>query len=296
MEKAILPIKYMKQTQGVNGNFSHQETYAIDFAHKHGKTDVYAPFTGIIKRISPSSGNAVWLESKEKVLWADGTIDYMTVLTIHDNDVSNLYVGKEIKQGEIYYQMGDAGNATGVHLHLEVGRGKFIGNGWTTNSLGKGVINNAVHPANAFFITEDIEVVFDGGYNYRKLVGVPKPRDITKNQIEINAFNLRCRIEPNGEVLGYINEGIYDVIDTQYKDGYYWYKIDHDKWVAHSDEWSKLYLLESKVDLKKLQEENEKLKAKVKEYEENFIFTYNVKITDKYFIKLNEGETLYIKK
>src|SRR5690606_14584833 len=100
MEKAILPIKYMKQTQGVNGNYSHQGTFAIDFGHKAGKTNVYAPFTGVIKRISsPEGGNAVWLESKEKILWADGTIDYMTVLTIHDNDVSDLYVGKEVRQG-----------------------------------------------------------------------------------------------------------------------------------------------------------------------------------------------------
>lgn len=297
MEKAILPIKYMKQTQGVNGNYSHQGTFAIDFGHKAGKTNVYAAFTGVIKRISsPEGGNAVWLESKEKILWADGTIDYMTVLTIHDNDVSDLYVGKEVRQGEVYYQMGDAGNATGVHLHLEVGRGKFIGNGWTTNSVGKGVIHNAVHPADAFFVPEDVEIVYDGGYNYRKLVGKPKQRDISKNQIEVKIYNLRCRKKPWGEFLGYINEGVYDILDSKYVDGYEWYMVEQDKWIAHSNEWSIVYLIEENNNLEKLKEENKQLKEKLKEYEENFVFKYEVEATDKYAIKLNKGETIYIKK
>ena len=42
------------------------------------------------------------MESIDKVKYADGTIDYMTVMTMHDNDVSNLKVGDIINQGVVY--------------------------------------------------------------------------------------------------------------------------------------------------------------------------------------------------
>ena len=102
MEKAVLMMDYLNITQGSGGEFSHKGDKAIDLAGKDGGIDpLKAPFTGTIKRIYEPS-NGVWLESNEKVLYADGTIDYMTVLTLHDDDISNLKVGDVIKQGEIY--------------------------------------------------------------------------------------------------------------------------------------------------------------------------------------------------
>jgi len=81
IEKAHFPMKYMNITQGVNGSYSHKGTNAIDLAGKDSKIDnVFAPFTGIIKKIYTKNGNFVWLESCDKVQYADGTIDYMTVI------------------------------------------------------------------------------------------------------------------------------------------------------------------------------------------------------------------------
>lgn len=297
MEKAIFPIKYMKQTQGVDGEYSHRGTLAIDYGHKFGKTDVYAPFTGIIKRISPASGNAVWLESKNKVRWANGEIDYMTVLTIHDNDVSDLFVGKEIKKGEIYYQMGDAGNATGVHLHLEVGKGKFVGNGWVSNSRGSATINNPVHPADALFVTEDVEIVYDGGYNYRLIVGNPLSKSVNEDQIEVLTYNLRCRKKPMGEIIGYIKEGIYNILEKVDQDGYQWFKVEEDRWIAHSEEWSRLYFKEDMNELlEKYKNENQILKEELEQLKKELIFSYEVPATDKYVIQLNKGEILKLTK
>ena len=90
MEKAVLMMDYLNVTQRGENDYTHKGDKAIDLAGKDiGKDPLKAPFTGTIKKIY-ASDNAVWLESNNKVLYADGTIDYMTVLTLHDNDISNL--------------------------------------------------------------------------------------------------------------------------------------------------------------------------------------------------------------
>ena len=163
MEKAVLNIDVLNISQGADGSFSHKGDKAIDIVDvKNFK----APFTGTIKRIL-STDNEVWLESNEKVLYADGTIDYMTVLTMHDNDISNLYVGKVIGQGEVYYNEGNKGNATGNHIHLAVGKGKFTGNGWYKNSYGYWCINNQIDVYKGLFLYDKVKVV-NGLYSWVK--------------------------------------------------------------------------------------------------------------------------------
>lgn len=154
MEKAILNIKELKITQGMNGSYSHKGDLAIDI----GSCCSYlkAPFTGIVKRIYRNC-NAVWLQSKDKVEFADGTIDYMTILTIHDNDISNLKVGQTIKKGEIYYHPGTKGQVTGSHIHMTVGKGKFTGNGWYKNKYGSWCINNQYDITKALFIDKSVK-------------------------------------------------------------------------------------------------------------------------------------------
>ncbi len=162
-EYALFPMTSMNITQGVNGGFSHQGTDAIDTCGRDGGIeDAYAPFSGRIVKIY--DGYQVWLESDAPVMYADGTIDYMTVLFLHDNDTSDLYVGKQIKQGEVFFQEGTAGNATGNHIHIECARGKMSGSGWHQNSYGIWMINNSILPYDALFITQNTNVI--NGYNY----------------------------------------------------------------------------------------------------------------------------------
>lgn len=168
MEKAVLLMDYLNVTQKGNGSFSHQGDKAIDIAGKDSKIDsLKAPFTGIIKRIYPNQ-NVVWLESIEKVKYADGTIDYMTVMTMHDNDISNLKIGDIIKQGETYYNEGIKGYATGNHIHLAVGKGKFTGSGWYQNEYGYWPINNQYDVYKALYLLDSINIINDGGYNWVK--------------------------------------------------------------------------------------------------------------------------------
>jgi len=178
-EYALFPMRYMKITQGIDEG-THTSYYAIDLAGKDtGKDNFRAPFTGKIKRIYKNC-NAVWLESVNKVHFADGTLDYMTILVIHDNDVSNLKVGQVIDQGEVFYQEGTKGIGSGNHVHMEVARGKYKSSqSWyhasTTVFNGQKVknwaITNGIEPWKALYVGQiipgkDTIVKNDYGYDW----------------------------------------------------------------------------------------------------------------------------------
>lgn len=166
MQYIKFPMKYLNITRGY-GVASHRYSYAIDNAGKDtGIDNVYAPYDGFIKKIWPN-GNTVWLESTSKVKFANGATDYCTTSYTHDNIVSNLRVGQKIKQGQVFYQEGTAGNATGNHIHLEVARGKFTGTGWHQTPDGLWAINNGIKPESAFYIN-GVTVKNSGGYKWKK--------------------------------------------------------------------------------------------------------------------------------
>ena len=174
MEKPLYPSPYMRITQGY-GMGSHRDSYAIDDAGSDSGIDyITAPFTGTIRKIYTSDANEVWLESNEPVEYPDGTIDYMTVLFAHDNDASNLYVGKVIKRKERFYEEGTKGLASGNHCHIECGRGRFAGSGWVQNSAGYWSILNRKKPEECFFIDDSIHVLNNYGYQFKK-IETPKP-------------------------------------------------------------------------------------------------------------------------
>ena len=88
-------------------------------------------------------------------------------------------------------------------------------------------------------------------------------RDITKNQVEVIATELNVRTTPslNGEILGFASVGYYNVLDEVEADGYIWFKISDDNYIAYNPEWETLYPVEN---YKKLYEES---LIKIKELE-----------------------------
>ena len=184
MEKPIYPSPYMRITQGYNEG-THVESFAIDEAGMDGGIDyILAPFTGVIKKIYRQDANEVWLESLEPVEYPDGTIDYMTMMFAHSNDVSNLFIGKKINQKERFYFEGTKGNATGNHCHFECGKGKFTGTGWHSNSKGYWIINNSKNPTECLWIDDSIKILDSHGYTFRKVdikeEPIPEPTPPTK--------------------------------------------------------------------------------------------------------------------
>lgn len=167
LQKAILGVNNLNISQGYNGAYSHKGGFAIDLiSGTSNYVELRAPFDGIIKKVYTKTSNVVWLESLNKVKYANGIEDYMTIMTMHDNDVSDLYVGKTIKQGEVYYRSGTAGNVTGPHIHLEVGRGKFLKTGWYQNEYGKWNIYNNMRANDALFLPLNTTITYGYGYDW----------------------------------------------------------------------------------------------------------------------------------
>lgn len=182
MEKPLYPSNYMRITQGYNTG-SHIDSFAIDEGGKDQSiSTLKAPFTGIIKKIYTQDANEIWLESINEVEYPDGTIDYMTIMLAHANDVSNLFVGKRIEKGEEFYSEGTKGNATGNHCHIECGKGKFTGTGWYKNKNDNYSINNGKAPEECLWIDESIIILNDNGYKFKKI----NINNKENNQIEEN--------------------------------------------------------------------------------------------------------------
>lgn len=220
MEKPIFPSKYMRITQGYNIG-THKDSFAIDNADKDsGISNIYAPFTGIIKKIYQNDANEVWLESTDKVEYPDGTIDYMNIMFAHCNDISNLFVGKIIKQNEAFYKEGTKGNATGNHCHIECGKGRFTGTGWHKNNAGYWSINNGKRPEECLWLDDSINILNSNNYNFKKIPTnsvdnksnnvdknndkAPEKKEISTTIVEKEIFNFKA---PKTDLYGvYLNK------------------------------------------------------------------------------------------
>lgn len=64
-------------------------------------------------------------------------------------------------------------------------------------------------------------------------------RDEYKNQIEVKVSELRVRTQPTleGEILGHAKEGYYNFYEKAEHDGYEWYRIAENQWLAYNEEW-----------------------------------------------------------
>ena len=331
MEKAMYPIKTIRITQR-----DHQGTHADCFATDEagldgGISSLFTPFTGVIKKIYTKDANEVWLESIEPVLFADGTKDYMTIMFCHDNDVSDLWVGKIIKQGEVFYQEGTKGYATGNHCHFECAKGKFTGTGWHEDNAGYWSINNGKLVTDCLFVDDSYNIIQTLGLNFKnvkelepKRYGSPVERNEYVNQIKINAENVRARKTPNGDILGYVNPGIYNSLEIVKKNNYDWHKIAEGLYCAMGEWASWLPKKEKPVEhpksddtdtkinelnktinnlnneIKSLKEKLNNANDQIIEYKNKLTEIPNVKFIfessklDYYAIKLSEKEKLYI--
>ena len=117
-EYFMCPMTEFKITQVENVG-THLGTKAVDFASGTAgyRAPYYAPATVKCIKTIPSYGEATW-QTVNKVHCPNGYFGIVTFETVHDNTF-NAYVGMVIKQGQQLGNMGDAGRASGVHLHIE---------------------------------------------------------------------------------------------------------------------------------------------------------------------------------
>lgn len=149
------------------GGARHNSSNAMDCTADSKTEYALAPFTGKVVYVG-NDCNAVWFQSNDKVLYADGTFDYMTVIFMHGRNRSELVnaynSGKVYRQGDPLYQEGDVGSAGQYHFHIEVIRGK--GNSWD--------YRGSVFAYNAFFVKNGTPVYNQGIMESRNwLSGAP---------------------------------------------------------------------------------------------------------------------------
>ena len=155
-EVALFPLEYLNMSQDEGGDFSHAGTLAMDFlgwgiSGRLLKCPYYAPVSCTCIG-STESANRIW-QSNNKVLFADGTVDYMTWVQAHDNNPHP--VGTVLNQGDLLGHTGTAGNVTGDHLHLNVAKGKYANweqvppnNNWQ--------LKNSIHIYDALFVNDTV--------------------------------------------------------------------------------------------------------------------------------------------
>lgn len=201
--------------------------------------------------LNSTTTNSVRLESVNelKIPYQDDPVILELTLThMNEDNIKKVHVGQIIHKGEKVLLEGNDGLSTGNHFHCTANIGKYYGFKKNTNGKWCYVYEKSLIPPEAFYIDKKCtNIINPRGYTFKEVpemerVGTPVPRNTKIDQIEVTATQLRARKEPgtNGEILGYINVGIYDIEDTEgAKDGYDWYKVQG-MWIAYSEEWEVL--------------------------------------------------------
>ena len=217
-QPAMWFMDHLSISQVPGGNASHKGTLNFDVGHGDKlHANIKAPFDCKIVKIHLGDvyGNTVIIESQEKVLYADGTVDYMSMAFGHDNNVNDLKIGQTLKQGEVFYQTGTKGLADkpeNDHAHVTCIKGKYKGDMWTKNKYGKSCSPNAIDPTKALFIPKGIVEKGKGSNGLKFVTYDDKSFSVT--------------LDPNG---GTVSAGsvsvkkdakVYGTLPTPTRDGY----------------------------------------------------------------------------
>lgn len=167
------PMKVMNITQGNNGSFSHQGVNALDIAGKDTGIDpTYAPCKmHLVATDSYANGNAVFMQSDNPVLFADGTVDYATFMFLHDNYIGDIAQVKYFNQWQEFGDEGTAGYATGNHCHFEVAKGKFS-HMYDKNSYGTYHLPGSIS-ADKACVVDGVTIINGNGMSWKKASQVP---------------------------------------------------------------------------------------------------------------------------
>lgn len=168
-QPALWFMDAVKITQVPNGDRSHKGTQNFDVVGHNGNSDIKAPFDCKIVAIYTSwdEGNTVVVESLNKVQFANGVVDYACMTFAHDENISNLSKGKILKQGEVFYQTGEYGDADGIHSHVCCIRGRFQKDIWTRNQYNRCCSPNAVAPTEMLFLPACTPVIQTKGLTFK---------------------------------------------------------------------------------------------------------------------------------
>ena len=180
------PVKYMRITQNYQGNVSHKPNstgYPTDYPIDEGCSDqgrdwFYCPCDCVkvmrIYGVGGSGTNTIWMQSTEKVDFADGSKDYVTILVTHpdDDDLQKMSVGQKFYRGEPICREGKD-DCSGYHFHMSAAKGKYKSPGWACNDKNAWVLVNSgttFKPEKLFYVDKTFtKVVNNCGLSFKNL-------------------------------------------------------------------------------------------------------------------------------
>lgn len=132
---------------------------------------------------------------------------------------------------------------------------------WTEGPGGHTAIYDHYDGVNCWYFSQNpnpsqiMIINMQGHHAFRRKKPAPAPtppvepitptveRDEYKNQVEVKVEKLRVRKTPslNGEIIGFAAMGYYNYFETADVDGYVWFKIAENQWVAFNEEWLNVY-------------------------------------------------------
>ncbi len=239
----IYPCRIMRITQSYTGKTSHKphttgnpKDYPIDEGCADmGRSYIYCPCDKMkVRRIygvGTKGTNTLWLESTDKVRFADGTKDYFTMLITHpdDSDLAKIKTGELFSRYEPICREGKDG-ASAYHFHISAGKGRMTGTGWVKNTKGKWVLTcsgGAFKPEKLFYIDPDFTKVLSGASLKFKTL----PEKYTAGYYRVNTavLNIRSGAGTHCKKTGALLKGK-KIIITEAQGS--WGKFGENKWVC----------------------------------------------------------------
>lgn len=204
---------------------------------------IYSINDGTVMEINKNSsaGNYIWIkhEFANNDMWS-------RYLHIKDGSIK-VKTGQKVTRGQEIANMGNTGNSIGTHLHLEIW---VVPKGWKFNFNDRTKYSEP-STDNAFAFDDQVIGTSTNNKVITRVIGTSKQakRDTTKNQIEVVGEFLRARkgAGTNQTILGYIDFGIYDYIETKISNNYTWYNLGF-CWIAGTKEDTKIYPKENPED------------------------------------------------
>lgn len=168
-------MEVMGISQGMFAGFSHRMRQAIDDAGRGAGIDsAFAPFDlKVVWKKQNGSKTGILVTNTRRILTPIGFFDpfQVNILLWHDNNTSDLWVGKEIKQGTRFYEEGTADNATGNHIHFMVSFKKYDGKYPLYQTLVRNwALKNQASPVDLFFVNDTVRRN-DKGYDWKTYSG-----------------------------------------------------------------------------------------------------------------------------
>jgi hypothetical protein len=296
-----MPLDFNGITESYEGHVSRGSRGEDLGWHDYQGEPVYAINDGTVMQVGSSTGN----NNAGNYIWIKHEFDEYDLWSRYCHLAGfNVSQGQIVSRGQQIATMGGTfGYAT--HLHFELWK---VPKGWSFNFGDR--TTYAVKGTDYTFLFDNQAKASDTSLT--KVIGtsLQDKKDTLKDQIEVVGWYLRVRDSANGNILGYVDFGLYDYFETKEEAGYVWYRIGDSIWIAGVEGDVNVYPKESgkKEELEKKVEEltleNNTLKqqiidlqkelAEAKKLPEGYVSFEATK--DGYFYKkMVEKEVLYYK-